>query len=217
VTYRLVIGNKNASSWSLRPWLAMRHAGLPFAEVNIDLRASDAKARILAHSPAGKVPALIADGEVVWDSLAIIEFLAEAHPEAALWPASRVARAIARSVSAEMHSGFQELRNQCPMDFLARAPKPDLSADVAADVGRIVSMWRDCRTRFGAGGPFLFGQFSAADAMYAPVASRFRTYLPDLAPHGDDGTARAYVDTLFALPAMAQWEREARAELAGGS
>jgi glutathione S-transferase len=217
VTYRLVIGNKNGSSWSLRPWLAMTHAGLPFAEVNIDLRAPDAKARILAHSPAGKVPALIVDGEVIWDSLAIIEFLAEAHPEAALWPASRVARAVARSISAEMHSGFQELRNQCPMDFLARTPKPDLSAEVAADVRRIVSIWRDCRHRFGAEGPFLFGQFSAADAMYAPVASRFRTYLPDLAPHGDDGTARVYVDTLFALPAMAQWEREARAELTGGS
>jgi glutathione S-transferase len=214
MTYRLVIGDKNASSWSLRPWLAMRHAGLPFAEVNIDLRAADAKARILAHSPSGKVPALIVDGEVIWDSLAMLELLAEVHPEAALWPASRNERALARSVSAEMHSGFQELRSQCPMDFVARNPKPALSAEVAAEVRRILSIWRDCRRRFGARGPFLFGQFTVADAMYAPVASRFRTYVPDLSPYGDDGTAQAYVDTLFALPAMLQWEREAKAELA---
>ena len=214
MTYRLVIGNKNTSSWSLRPWLAMRHAGIPFVEVNVDLRAADAKAHILAHSPSGKVPALIADGEVVWDSLAIIEFLAEAHPEAGLWPVAPIARAMARSVSAEMHSGFHALRQQCPMDFLARAPKSNLSAEVAADARRIVGIWRDCRHRFGADGPFLLGQFSAADAMYAPVASRFRTYVPDLAPYGDDGTARAYVDTLFALPAMLQWEHEARAESA---
>jgi glutathione S-transferase len=217
MTYRLVIGNKNASSWSLRPWLAMRHAGLAFAEVNVDLRAPDAKARILAHSPSGKVPALIVDGEVIWDSLAILEFLAEAHPEAALWPASTMARAVARCVSAEMHSGFQELRNQCPMDFVARSPKPQLPAEVAADVRRIVSIWRDCRKRFGAEGPFLFGHFSAADAMYAPVASRFRTYVPQLASYGDNGTAQVYVDTLFALPAMLQWEREAGAEMAGGA
>jgi glutathione S-transferase len=217
MTYRLVIGNKNASSWSLRPWLAMRHAGLPFTEVNIDLRAPDAKSRILAHSPSGKVPALIVDGEVIWDSLAIFEFLAETHPEAALWPAAGNARAVARSVSAEMHAGFQELRNQCPMDLLARIPKPELPAEVAADVRRIVSIWRDCRHRFGAAGPFLFGPFSAADAMYAPVASRFRTYVPDLASYGDDGTLQAYVDALFALPAMVQWEREARAELAARS
>jgi glutathione S-transferase len=217
MTYRLVIGNKNTSSWSLRPWLAMRNAGIPFVEVNIDLRAAAAKAHILAHSPSGKVPALISDGEVIWDSLAIVEFLAEAHPKAGLWPAAPIARAMARSVSAEMHSGFPSLREQCPMDFLARAPKSDLSAEVAAEVRRIVSIWRDCRHRFGADGPFLFGQFSAADAMYAPVASRFRTYLPDLALHGDDGTAQSYVDTLFALPAMLQWDREAETELTGGS
>ena len=213
-TYRLVIGNKNTSSWSLRPWLAMTHAGIAFGEVNIDLRAADAKAQILAQSPAGKVPALLAGGEIIWDSLAILEFLAEAHPEAGLWPASRDARAQARCVSAEMHSGFQALRQHCPMDFLASTPKAELAEEVAADVRRIVALWQDCRSRFGARGPFLFGAFSAADAMYAPVVSRFRTYLPNLAAYGDDGAAQAYVEALFALPAMMQWEEGARAEIA---
>jgi len=212
-TYRLVIGNKNTSSWSLRPWLAMTHARLAFSEVNIDLRAADVKAQILARSPSGKVPALLVGDDVVWDSLAILEFLAEVHPEAALWPKSRDARAQARCVSAEMHAGFQPLRQHCPMDFLARSPKAELAQEVAADVRRIVALWQDCRSRFGASGPFLFGAFSAADAMYAPVVSRFRTYLPNLAAYGDDGAAQAYVEALFALPAMMQWEEGARAEI----
>ena len=212
--YALVIGNKNTSSWSLRPWVALRHAGIAFREIPIDLRASDAKAQILSHSPAGKVPALLTDGQVIWDSLAILEFLAEAHPEAALWPAKRDARALARSVSAEMHSGFQALRENCPMDFTARTPRSGLPDAVAADVRRIVALWGDCRRAHGAGGPFLLGAFTAADAMYAPVASRFRTYLPDLAPYGDDGTAGAYLGALFALPAMVAWEAHARAEVA---
>ena len=216
-TYRLVIGNKNTSSWSLRPWLAMTHARLAFSEVTIDLRAADVKAQILARSPSGKVPALLVGDDVVWDSLAIIEFLAEAHPEAGLWPGSRDARANARCVSAEMHSGFQPLRRHCPMDFLARSPQAELAEEVAADVRRIVALWRGCRSRFGAGGPFLFGSFSAADAMYAPVASRFRTYLPDLAAYGDAGTAQAYVEALFTLPAMMQWQADARAEIAAAS
>ena len=213
-TYRLVIGNKNTSSWSLRPWLAMTHAGIAFSEVNIDLRAADAKAQILAQSPSGKVPALLAGDRVIWDSLAILEYLAEAHSETPLWPASRDARAQARCVSAEMHSGFQALRQHCPMDFLASTPKAELAEEVAADVRRIVALWQDCRSRFGARGPFLFGAFSAADAMYAPVVSRFRTYLPNLAAYGDDGAAQAYVEALFALPAMMQWEEGARAEIA---
>ena len=210
--YRLVIGNKNTSSWSLRPWLALRHARLPFSELNINLRDPDAKAQILRHSPSGKVPALLMDGRAIWDTLAILEFLAETHPEAGLWPKPPEARALARSVSAEMHSSFQALRQVCPMDFLARTPRSELPDDVAADARRIVTLWQDCRRGFGAGGPFLFGRFSAADAMYAPVASRFRTYLPDLAPHGDDGTAQAYVETLFALPEMAAWKQGAKAE-----
>ena len=214
MTYRLVIGNKNTSSWSLRPWLAMRHAGISFGEVNINLRDPDAKAQILAQSPAGKVPALLMGDRVIWDSLAILEFLAETHPEAGFWPASRDARTVARCVSAEMHSGFQALRQQCPMDFLARTPKAELAGEVATDVRRIVALWLDCRRTFGAGGPFLFGTFSAADAMYAPVASRFRTYVSDLAAYGDDGTAQAYAEALFALPAMFQWGQEAQAEIA---
>jgi glutathione S-transferase len=211
MAYRLLIGNKSTSSWSLRPWLAMRHAGIAFEAIDIDLRAPDAKAQILAHSPSGKVPALLVGGRVVWDSLAILELLAEEYP--ALWPRAAAARALARSVSAEMHSGFAPLREHCPMDFLGRRPKARLPRPVAADVARIVAIWKDCRGRHGSAGPFLFGRFSAADAMYAPVASRFRTYLPDLTPYGDDGTAQAYVETLFALPEMAEWENGAREQV----
>ena len=210
--YQLVIGDKNISSWSLRPWLAMRHAGIPFREINIRLRQPDSQAQILRYSPSGGVPTLLAGAQAIWDSLAILEFLAEAHPEAKLWPEAREARARARSVAAEMHSGFAALREHCSMDLLARLPMATLPDAVAADVRRIGALWRDCRRQFGASGPFLFGGFSAADAMYAPVASRFRTYLPDLAPWGDDGTAQAYVDALFALPAMAEWEEGARRE-----
>ena len=214
MTYELVIGDKNVSSWSLRPWLAMKHANIPFREINITLRTPQTKAEILRHSPAGKVPALLVGGndgkQVIWDSLAILEYLAETHPEAKLWPQSQPARAHARSVAAEMHSGFQALREHCPMDLVRRLPKASLPDPVSADVRRIIGLWKDCRGRYGAGGAFLFGAFSAADAMYAPVASRFRTYLPDLAPYGDDGTAQAYVDTLFALPAMIEWEAAAR-------
>ena len=215
MAYKLVIGNKNTSSWSLRPWLAMRHASIAFDEIDIDLRAPDAKARILAHSPSGKVPALLAGGRVIWDSLAILEFLAETHrySHPALWPRSAAVRAHARCIAAEMHSGFQALREHCPMDFVLRAPKARLPAPVAADVRRIVAIWRDCRRRHGADGPFLAGRFGAADAMYAPVASRFRTYLPDLAPYGDDGIAQAYVEALFAHPAMLEWEKGAEAEI----
>lgn len=213
MSYRLVIGDKSTSSWSLRPWLAMRHAGIPFAEINIKLRQPDTKARILSHSPAGKVPILLtAAGQPIWDTLAILEFLAEAHPQAKLWPEDRKARALARSVSAEMHAGFAALREHCPMELLARTPSPKLPDAVADEVRRIIALWRDCRRSFGAGGPLLFGAFTAADAMYAPVATRFRTYLPDLAPYGDDGTAQAYVDALLALPAMAEWEAGARCE-----
>jgi glutathione S-transferase len=212
MSYRLVIGDKNISSWSLRPWLAMRHAGIPFDEINIKLRQPESQAKILRYSPAGKVPTLLVGGRTIWDSLAILEFLAEAHPEARLWPAAREARALARSAAAEMHSGFAALREHCSMDLLARLPMASLPDPVAAEVRRIVALWRDCRVRYGGSGPFLFGAFSAADAMYAPVASRLRTYLPDLAPYGDDGTAQTYVDALFALPAMAEWENGARSQ-----
>jgi glutathione S-transferase len=212
MTYQLVIGNKNWSSWSLRAWLAMRHAGIPFREINVRLRRPESKGDILRHSPSGKVPALLADGSDIWDSLAILEFLAEAHPETQLWPKAQDARALARSAAAEMHSGFAALRDHCSMELLSRRPMASVPDVVGADVRRIVALWRDCRSRFGAAGPMLFGSFSAADAMYAPVACRFRTYLPDLSPYGDDGTAKAYVDAIFALPAMAEWETGARQE-----
>jgi glutathione S-transferase len=211
---QLVIGNKNTSSWSLRPWLAMKRLGIPFGEININLRAADKRSQILAHSPAGQVPVLKIGALVIWDSLAILEYLAEEH--AALWPQEREARAVARSVSAEMHSGFQALREQCPMDFLGSQPRNEFPEVVEADIRRIVASWRACRSRHGAGGPFLFGSFTAADAMYAPVASRFRTYVSDLVRFGDDGTARAYVDTLFALPEMIAWGEGAQRELALG-
>ncbi len=218
MAYQLVIGNKNTSSWSLRPWIAMTHAGIPFTEINVNLRDADAKAQILRHSPSGKVPALLTGGDVVWDTLAILEYLAEMHPGAGLWPASPAARARARSVVAEMHSGFQPLREHCPMAILARRPSEQLFPQVEADVRRIVAIWRDCRSRFGAGGPFLFGAFTAADAMYAPVATRFRTYLPGLARYGDEGeVAQAYADALLSLPAFLEWENGARTETAAAA
>lgn len=210
--YRLVIGNKNTSSWSLRPWLAMKEAAIPFEEVRINLRAPDMKDQILAHSKAGKVPVLETGDIAIWDSLAILEFLAEQYPDKALWPSQTEARALARSVSAEMHSGFQALREHCPMKLLAREPKDELIDPVQVNIRRIVEIWSECRKRFGGSGPFLFSHFTIADAMYAPVASRFRTYVPDLAPFGDDGTAAAYIDAIFALPGMAEWAEGARQE-----
>jgi glutathione S-transferase len=209
--YRLVIGNKAWSSWSLRPWLVMKRFGLPFEEINIRLREPDSRDRILEHSPAGKVPALLAGDLLIWDSLAIIEELAARHPDVPIWPgAGGAARANARSISAEMHSGFQALRENCPMDLFARKPLETVPEPVDLNIRRIVSIWRDARGRFGKGGPFLFGWFSAADAMYAPVASRFRTYISDLADFGDDGTARDYVDAVFAMPEMDEWAAGAR-------
>jgi glutathione S-transferase len=212
--YRLVIGNKNWSSWSLRPWLAMKRLRLAFDEINIRLRRPDSKAQILAHCPSGLVPTLLAGDLAIWDSLAILEYLAEQHPQAPMWPHNAAARATARSVSAEMHAGFAALRQHCSMELLARAPLASLPAEVEADIRRIVAIWRNARTRYGGGGPFLFSEFSGADAMYAPVASRFRTYVPDLAPYGDDGTAQAYIATIFAMPEMDAWADGARAEMA---
>ncbi len=212
--YRLVIGNKNWSSWSLRPWLAMQRVGLPFEEINVRLRRPESKAEILKYSPAGLVPVLLDGDLIVWDSLAILEYLAEQHPDKHLWPRDREARALARCASAEIHSGFADLRRTCSMELLARHPLDPVPDDAAIDIRRIVAVWKACRARFGQGGPFLFGDFSSADAMYAPVASRFRTYLPELRPFGDDGTAAAYVATVFAMPEMALWTDGARAETA---
>lgn len=212
--YRLVIGNLNTSSWSLRPWLAMKHFAIPFEEIRINLRSEDRKDKIFAHSPSGKVPALYAGGVMIWDSLAIVEYLAEQHPERGFWPKDAEARAIARSAAAEMHSGFAALRQVCPMDFVSIKPMDSFDETVDLNIRRIISLWQDCRSRFGGRGDFLFSDFSIADAMYAPVASRLKTYVRDLAEFGDDGTAAAYIDAIFALPAMQAWGEGAREELA---
>jgi glutathione S-transferase len=172
----LIIGNKNYSSWSLRPWLAAKAAGIPFKEVVITLDRPDTKELIARYSPSGRVPVLRHGDLTVWDSLAISEYLAETFPEAKLWPADPTQRARARAVSAEMHSGFTALRNAMPMNIRERrAVTP--TADVQADIDRVCQIWRECRGQVARGaGPFLFGTFSIADAMYAPVATRFRTY-----------------------------------------
>lgn len=207
---QLVIGNKNFSSWSLRPWLLLKQAGLPFREIPVRLRQADTKAQILAHSPSGKVPALIDGDLTVWDSLAICEYLAEKaslnHVD--LWPADPKARAEARSVSAEMHSGFAALRQHMSMEVAASRPGEGQTPEVLADIARIAALWTSCRERFAAAGSFLFGDFSVADAMYAPVAFRFHTYGVELPP-----LAAAYRDTLLALPAMQEWAAGARAEV----
>ena len=211
--YTLVIGDKNISSWSLRPWLALKQCRIPFTEERVRLRQSDSKAEILRHTPAGKVPVLKTDLGLVWDSLAILEVLAERHPQHKLWPEDAEARAAARSISAEMHSGFATLRNDMSMDLLSRLPSPPISAALEADIKRIAALWREARARFGKGGPFLFGAFTNADAMYAPVATRFRTYAVDLSSFGDDGKGGAYMEAIFALPAMAEWTEGAAEEV----
>ncbi len=201
---KLIIGNKNYSSWSMRPWIAMKVAGIVFDEEVISLDAPDFKARVAAVSGTGKVPVLI-DGDVhVWESLAILDYLAEKFPEARLWPAETKARALARSVAAEMHAGFVPLRRHLPMNMW-RPPKPrELTPEAAENVQRIEALWTDCRTRFGGGGPFLFGAFGAADAMYAPVVARFQTYAVALGP-----VASAYMRAVTGMPAWREWREAA--------
>lgn len=208
MTMKLLIGNKNYSSWSMRPWVCLRAANILFEEVFIPLYTGEAdKQRILDVSPAGKVPALI-DGDVtVWDSLAIIEYVAEKFPDAKLWPDDRAARAHARSISAEMHSGFAALRNECGMNLHRPVKAKTLSADAQADIRRIQAMWTDCRTRYGRSGPYLFGLFTAADAMYAPVVHRFRTYAVETSQ-----PVQAYMAAMQAHPAFAAWTEAGLAE-----
>lgn len=172
----LVIGNKNTSSWSLRAWLVLKHAGLPFAEQFVALRHPDTKENILKVSPSGHIPALRDGGLLIWDTLAIAEYVNETYAKGGLWPTDPAARALARAVSAEMHSGFAALRAEMPMDVAATDISVDPSADCRANINRIHHIWQDCRTRFGAQGPYLFGRWSIADAMFAPVVSRFQTY-----------------------------------------
>lgn len=197
---QLFIGNKNYSSWSMRPWIAMKVAGIPFDETVISLNAPDFKPRLLAVSGTGKVPTLV-DGDVkVWESLAILEYLAEKFPDAGLWPKDRSARAHARVVATEMHGGFIPLRRLMPMNLWRPVMKLELTPDAAVNVTRIEEMWADCRARYGNGGPFLFGPFGAADAMYAPVVSRLHTYAVDVT-----AATRAYMDAVMALPAWREW------------
>jgi glutathione S-transferase len=196
----LVIGNKKYSSWSLRPWILLRHAGAAFDEIRIPLYRPESKEQILRYSPSGKVPLLI-DGEVrIWESLAICEYVAERFPQAHLWPDDGGTRAVARAVASEMHAGFAALRMELPMN--CRGPRSGVvpSAEAQADVDRITSVWRECRQRFGAAGPWLFGDYSVADAMFAPVAIRFSTYAVPL-----PSEARSYVATALADPPMRDW------------
>jgi glutathione S-transferase len=201
----LVIANKCYSSWSLRPWLLMKQLGIPFDEIVIPLDLPDTKAKVLAHSPAGKVPILI-DGDVtVWESIAIMEYIGDAF--APVWPSDRGARAMARSIAAEMHAGFPALRSACPMNLGRKYAPKDRGEAVARDVARFSEIVRQARERVRAGGPFLFGAFSAADAMYAPLVTRLDTYSIAI-----DATTRAYVDAILALPAFQEWRSAALKE-----
>lgn len=205
--FKLVIGNKNYSSWSLRPWFLLKQADIPFEEILIPLYEGEYKTQILHLSPSGKVPCLIDSNVAVWDSLAIAEYLAELYPSLHLWPDDPAARAEARSISAEMHAGFTHLRSEMGMNLRRQLPGIVPSADAQADIRRIEQIWTHCRQRHGANGPFLFGQFSIADAMYAPVCTRFRTYGVQLAPENE-----AYVEHMLNLPAMREWYAAAHAE-----
>ncbi|MBL0403114.1 glutathione S-transferase family protein [Microvirga aerilata] len=202
----LVIANKTYSSWSLRPWLLMKQLGVAFDEITIPLDQPDTREKVLKHSPAGKVPILI-DGDVtVWESISIMEYVGEAYG-APIWPEDRKARAMARSVAAEMHAGFQALRSACPMNLGKKYAQRDRGEAVARDVARFSGIVRDARGLFGAGGPFLLGAFSAADAMYAPLATRLDTYSVPL-----DATTRSYVDAILSLPAFQEWRSAAMKE-----
>ncbi|MGS1008409.1 glutathione S-transferase family protein [Achromobacter anxifer] len=205
--YTLIIGNKNYSSWSLRPWVALRVAGIPFTEQKLGFFTEEFSRRVNAVSPAGLVPVLL-DGEfAVWDTLAICEYLAERHPEARLWPQDPKARARARSLTAQMHSGFGAMRQALPMNVEARLPGIAFPEAAQQDISRLQAIWHDTRAEFGQGGPFLFGDFSIADAFFAPVVSRFNTYGIAAA-----GPVRSYMDAVLALPAMQEWTRDALAE-----
>jgi glutathione S-transferase len=205
----LVIGNKAYSSWSMRPWFLLETLGVPFQEVVIPLYQDGSKPKLLSHAPTGKVPVLRDGGQTVWDTLSIAEYLAETFPDLPVWPRDKAARALARSLCAEMHSSYQALRQQCPTNFRRDNRAEPLALDDAAkaDVARIEQAWRDARAKFGAGGPFLFGEFCAADAFFAPVVSRFEVYGAPLS-----ADSRAYCQAIMALPAWKKWRAGAQAE-----
>ena len=205
--FTIYIGNKNYSSWSLRGWLMLKHTGADFAEEVILLEEANTRTNILRQSPSGRVPALHHGDLIVWESLAIGEYLAELFPKAQLWPKAASARAVARAVSLEMHAGFAALRGHLPMNIRSNFPNRGVTPEVQVDINRVIALWRDCRKRFGEGGDFLFGAFSIADAMFAPVVSRFRTYRVDL-----EDEAQRYADAVWALPMMQEWAVAARNE-----
>jgi len=203
----LIIGNKNYSSWSFRPWIAMKVAGIAFEEKVVPLYEPGSREQILQYSPAGKVPVLVDGDQRIWESLAILEYLAEKFPKQKLWPDDPHVRAHARIVATEMHAGFQPLRKSCPMNLWLPVKSRPQSEEVMANVRRIEFLWADCRARFGQGGPFLFGFFGAADAMYAPVVARLHSYGLKVSEE-----ARNYMDAVMALPAWAEWRTAALKE-----
>jgi glutathione S-transferase len=204
---KLVIGNKAYSSWSLRPWILLAHMHIPFEEVAINIYEDKGKRAMRKHAPTGKVPVLY-DGDIhVWESLAIMEYVAEKYPDKGIWPKNKAARAHARALANEMHAGFQSLRQHCPTNFVREVKKRELTEGAAKDVARLEAMWADARKRFGKGGPFLFGKFSAADAMFAPVVNRLHVYDVKV----KKGT-REYMEAIRALPAWVAWHEEAAKE-----
>lgn len=205
---KLVIANKLYSSWSMRPWLVMTAFNIPFDEVVLPLRRPETAERLAVYSPTGKVPVLVEDsGLAIWDSLAIIEYLAESHPELSIWPNDRAMRAHARSIANEMHSGFMPLRQGCPMNLGGKFQTPELSEALRANVDRIEAIWAEPRTKFNSAGPYLYGAFSAADAMFAPVVTRFDSYQIPVKRE-----TRAYMDVILAHPSMVAWRNAALKE-----
>ena len=203
----LIIANKAYSSWSLRPWILMRHFEIAFDEIVIPLAQDNTRAELLRYSPSGKCPVLI-DGDItIWDLLAIIEYLAEMYPEKPLWPKARAARARARSLAAEMHSGFASLRGLLPMNMRRAVKRVALTPEASADVARLEQAFQQAREAFGQAGPFLFGDFSAADAMFAPIVNRLHVYDVPVAP-----ATKAYMDAVMTLPAWQEWHTQAQVE-----
>jgi len=204
---KLILANKAYSSWSLRPWILLAHFKIPFEEAVIPMDEPETRANMLKHAPSGKCPSLHDGKTAVWESLAIIEYVAETHPEKAIWPRAKAARAHARSLANEMHAGFGALRQACPTNFRRLVRAVAVSEEVRADVARIEEAWAHARETFGTAGPYLFGRFSAADAMFAPVVNRFHVYdIPVSKP------SRAYMETIMALPAWKAWIAAAEAE-----
>jgi glutathione S-transferase len=210
---QMVIGTRNWSTWSMRPWLVARRAGLEVEDIVVALRTLGTSKALEPYSPSGQAPVLI-DGELkVWDSLAICEYLADRHPDQALWPEGAAARAVARAACAQMHGGFQSLRGECPMDLAAPIETLELTEATQADVRKMIRLWRTLKQGHGQkGGPFLLGLWSIADAYFTPVATRFRTYNVDLSDHGDEGFAADYTALLLQQPEFLEWERLAKAE-----